>query len=276
MNHGRIDVHSHLLPGIDDGCKSVEESIACAKVLVANGYTHAFCTPHIWPTYKGVSRVSVPRWCAALQKELDAAAVPLRLLPGGELNLYLGVEKTPHEDLVPLALGKYMLVDMWVPEIPPFFEPAIRWLQSMGLTVILAHPERMRAVQDQPDVINYFDSLGVLLQGNLQCFGDAPLRRTLPARRPLFSARQRQPQSAIDAHPHGRPVARARAGRRRGGADADGNQPPQADAGGRSPVEATPASRSTRSVDTVDRRLAAAPQRDAGVAATTAAFLYAG
>lgn len=174
MNDGRIDVHSHLLPGIDDGCKSVEESIACAKVLVANGYTHAFCTPHIWPTYKGVSRVSVPRWCAALQKALDAAAVPLRLLPGGELNLYLGVEKTPHEDLVPLALGKYMLVDMWVAEIPPFFEPAIRWLQSMGLKVILAHPERMRAVQDRPDVIDYFDSLDVLLQGNLQCFGDKP------------------------------------------------------------------------------------------------------
>jgi protein-tyrosine phosphatase len=171
---GRVDVHAHLLPGIDDGCKSVEESIACARALVANGYTHAFCTPHIWPTYKGVSRVSVPRWCKALQAELARAGVPLELLPGGEMNIYLGVDKTPADEVVSLGLGKYMLVDMWAPEIPPHFEQAVRWLQGMGLTVILAHPERMRAVQDRPELADYFASLGVLLQGNLQCFSDRP------------------------------------------------------------------------------------------------------
>jgi protein-tyrosine phosphatase len=137
---GRIDVHSHLLPGIDDGCKTVEESIECARALVGAGYTHAFCTPHIWPTYKGVSRVSVPRWCKALEEQLVAAEVPLKLLPGGELNLFLGVEKTPEEEIIPLALGKYMLVDMWAEKIPDFFESAVRRLQGMGLTVILAHP----------------------------------------------------------------------------------------------------------------------------------------
>jgi protein-tyrosine phosphatase len=171
---GRIDVHCHLLPGIDDGCKTAEESIECARALVAAGYTHAFCTPHIWPTYKGVSRVSVPRWCAALQSELAKADVPLTLLPGGEMNLYLGVDKTPAEEVVPLGLGRYMLVDMWTEKLPDFFEPTIRWLQGMGLTVILAHPERMRIVQDEPGVIEYFKSLGMLLQGNLQCFSDPP------------------------------------------------------------------------------------------------------
>jgi len=148
--------------------------VACARALVSAGYTHAFCTPHIWPTYKGVSRVSVPRWCTALQSELTKADVPLTLLPGGEMNLYLGVEKTPAEEVVPLGLGRYMLVDMWAAEIPDFFESTIRWLQGMGLTVIMAHPERMRAVQDRPEVIDYFQSLGILLQGNLQCFSDKP------------------------------------------------------------------------------------------------------
>jgi protein-tyrosine phosphatase len=171
---GRIDVHSHLLPGIDDGCKTIEESIACAKVLVANGYTHAFCTPHIWAKYEGVSRTSVPRWCTALQAELDKAQVPLKLLPGGELNLFLGVEKTPAEDVVPLGLGHYVLVDLWAAELPPFFENSIQWLQGLGLKVILAHPERMRAVQDNPDLVDYFQSLDIFLQGNLQCFGDKP------------------------------------------------------------------------------------------------------
>ena len=171
---GRIDVHSHLLPGIDDGCKTVEESIACAKVLVANGYTHAFCTPHIWAKYEGVSRTSVPNWCAALQKAFDKAGVPLTLLPGGELNLFLGVDKTPEEDIVPLGLGHYILVDLWAALLPPFFESAIRWLQGMGLKVVLAHPERMRAVQDNPELVDYFHSIDIYLQGNLQCFGDKP------------------------------------------------------------------------------------------------------
>jgi tyrosine-protein phosphatase YwqE len=90
------------------------------------------------------------------------------------LNLYVGVEKTPADEVVPLGLGQYMLVDMWVDQLPDFFEPTIRWLQGMGLTVIMAHPERMRMVQDQPEVLDYFQSLGILLQGNLQCFTDKP------------------------------------------------------------------------------------------------------
>jgi len=164
---GRIDVHSHLLPGVDDGCKTVEESIACARVLVANGYTHAFCTPHIWAKYTGVSRTSVPRWCAALQTELDRAEVPLKLMPGGELNLFAGVNRFPVEDIVPLGLGNHMLVDIWAATLPDFFEESIQWLQGLGLSVILAHPERMRAVQDDPGLVDYFQSLGMYLQGNL-------------------------------------------------------------------------------------------------------------
>ena len=174
MAAGRIDVHSHLLPGVDDGCKSVEESIACARVLVANGYTHAFCTPHIWHSNRGVSRTSVPRMVKMLQAELADAHVPLTLLPGGEMNLYLGVDKTPEDEIVTLGLGNYMLVDAWFNELPAFFPSAVRWLQEMGLTVILAHPERMRAIQDDPELVDYIRSLGVLLQGNLQCFADKP------------------------------------------------------------------------------------------------------
>jgi len=170
----RVDTHSHLLPGVDDGCKTVEESVACAKILVANGYSHAFCTPHIWHNNRGISRTSVPRLVKMLQAELDAAQVPLTLFPGGEMNLYLGVDKTPADEVVPLGLGTYMLVDMWVAELPPFFEGAVEWLQNLGLSVVLAHPERMRAIQDDPDLIDYIQSLGVYLQGNLQCFTDKP------------------------------------------------------------------------------------------------------
>ena len=171
----RIDVHSHLLPGVDDGCKSVEESIQCARLLVAAGYSHCFCTPHVCTGHHNQTRLTVPRWTGELQSALDTAGVPLRVLPGSELNLHPAVMQTPSEQIISMAgAGRFILVDMWAEKLPDWFAPAIRWLQDMTLTVILAHPERMRAVQDAPELADTFAQMGVLLQGNLQCFADRP------------------------------------------------------------------------------------------------------
>lgn len=181
MTTGLIDTHAHLLPGVDDGCKTVGESIACASALAAAGYTHAFCTPHIWPNLETNTVAAIPTLVARLQAEYDRANVPLKLLPGGEMNLRPTFTETPTPEIVTYGMaGQYALVDMWADRLPPHFEPSIRWLQSHGITVILAHPERMRAVQDDPDLADYFADLGLLLQGNLQCFGDPP---TAPTRR---------------------------------------------------------------------------------------------
>ncbi len=175
---GRIDVHSHLLPGVDDGCPTVEESIRCARELVRVGYTHSFCTPHIWPGLDN-SVESIPTRVASLQRAFDAAAVPLRLFPGGEMNLRPGFIDTPAAELVTFNLaGKYAMFDLWAETLPVFFEPSVLWMQSLGLTVILAHPERMRAVQLRPELADYFAKLGLLLQGNLQCLGDPPRAMT--------------------------------------------------------------------------------------------------
>ena len=170
---GRIDVHSHLLPGIDDGCKTIEESLACARMMVEAGYTHSFCTPHIWPGYSNTIK-SIPQMVTTLQGELDSAGIPLKLIPGGEINLrpdYMSA--TPPNEVVTYALnGRYVLFDIWCDKLPEHVAPSVEWLQSLGLTVILAHPERMRAVQDEPELVEHFQSLGILLQGNLQCFGE--------------------------------------------------------------------------------------------------------
>jgi protein-tyrosine phosphatase len=172
---GRIDVHAHLLPGVDDGCQTVAESIACARVLVSNGYTHAFCTPHVWPSYPETTREAVPVWTQSLQAALAAAGVPLRLVPGGELSLHADLRETPPEQIVSAGLGgRYVLVDLWADALPPWFERTIRWLQKQDLTVILAHPERMRAVQLDPSLAVAFEAMGILLQGNLQCLGERP------------------------------------------------------------------------------------------------------
>jgi protein-tyrosine phosphatase len=172
----KIDVHSHLIPGVDDGCRSLEESLACARMLVAAGYSHTFCTPHVWPSLPDNTIATVvSRRTDALQQALDDASIPLTLLPGGEINLRPDTTDTAPHDLITYALRhKHVLIDLWAEKLPPFFDPAVRWLQSLGLTVILAHPERMRAVQDNPALADHFAELGILLQGNLECLSHAP------------------------------------------------------------------------------------------------------
>jgi protein-tyrosine phosphatase len=172
---GRIDVHSHLLPGIDDGCKTLAESLDCARMLVENGYTHSFCTPHIWPNLpkNNIGQITVAT--AALQMELDGNGIALKLLPGGELNLRADLMQTALDEIVTYSMQrKFALIDLWADKLPAFFEPTVKWLRAAGMTVVLAHPERMRAVQDDPGLAEYFAELGILLQGNLGCFGDSP------------------------------------------------------------------------------------------------------
>lgn len=179
MTHGRIDVHSHLLPGIDDGCRTLDESLACARVLVSEGYTHSFCTPHIWPNLPQNSIANIAANVRRLQTALDDNQIPLELIPGGEINLRPDTMQTAEAELVTYASHRrFILMDMWADRMPDFFEPSVRWMQSLGLKVVLAHPERMRAVQLEPDLADYFDDLGLLLQGNLQCLADPPRTAT--------------------------------------------------------------------------------------------------
>jgi protein-tyrosine phosphatase len=200
---GRIDVRSHILPGIGDGCATVDESLACARVLVANGYTHSFCTPHVMPGGWGyITRDAIPGWVNALQTEMDRAGIPLKLMPGGEMNFRPDFLEWPDERIIFYQMaGRYALADMWANELPDHFEPFVRWLQERGMTVILAHPERMRAVQDDPSLADYFADIGLLLQGNLQCFNDPSHSDTRRVSRPKI---WRDHYSAILLNRYGR------------------------------------------------------------------------
>jgi protein-tyrosine phosphatase len=175
---GRIDVHAHLLPGVDDGCVSLDETLACARMLVSAGYTHAFCTPHIWPGFPGNTTAAIARWTAELQPKLDAAAIPLRLLPGGEINLqamWPAIASMPASHLPTYAMaGRHVLIDFWGDKFTSELLDGIRHLQSLGMTVIIAHPERIGMFQKNPFLAERVLQMGVLLQGNLQCFSDPP------------------------------------------------------------------------------------------------------
>jgi len=182
---GRVDVHTHLLPGIDDGCTSLDESISCALALVDAGYTHAFCTPHVWPNLPENNARQIRQNTADLQLAFDRADVPLKLLPGGENNLMSAwpqIGQTPRDEIVTYNLaGKYVLFDFWADtpsQVRDLVEPAVRHLRKNGFELILAHPERITALHDERALSRLTD-LGVKLQLNSWCLTerkDSPKR----------------------------------------------------------------------------------------------------
>src|SRR3954470_15568207 len=108
-----IDVHGHYLPAVDDGCRDVADSLACARLLVAAGYSHAFCTPHIWPSLPKNNRDSIVSGVEQLQCAVDDAGTPPRSMPGAEYSLpaiAARVRDTPADQIVSYGMnGKYVL-----------------------------------------------------------------------------------------------------------------------------------------------------------------------
>lgn len=167
---GRIDLHSHLLPGIDDGCETSEESLACIRRLIEQGYVGAVCTPH-------VTRESFPENTPALiadevvelQQAVADAGLAFQLWPGGEVRLTASTVAWLEEAGVPtLGQGRTVLVDYWGRSWPPYAMPTCRWLIDRGYDVLLAHPERMEFLPDElAKILAEVQELGVRLQGNL-------------------------------------------------------------------------------------------------------------
>ncbi|GMV97202.1 MAG: capsular polysaccharide biosynthesis protein [Phycisphaerae bacterium] len=175
---GRFDVHTHLLPGVDDGCSCLEESLDCARLLAAHGYRRLMCTPHVWPGFPLNTWPNIRSWTAALQAAFRDAGLPLTIYPGGEINIQAMWPVLQHWGPADVptcaAAGRHVLADFWADRLPAEVESSLGHLQDLGLTVILAHPERIAAFQRDPSLMDHLAGRGVLFQGNLQCFQDPP------------------------------------------------------------------------------------------------------
>ncbi|WP_192986660.1 tyrosine-protein phosphatase [Carnobacterium mobile] len=161
-----IDLHCHILPGIDDGAKDIEDSIDMARAAVTEGITHILATPHYknghWDNEKKDILVLVDE----LQEELDARDIPLTIFPGqevrinGELFEDLAEEKIQFID----EGNQYVLIEFPTPSIPAYTESLFFELQKEGITPIIVHPERNRAVLKDPNVLLPFIEKGALAQ----------------------------------------------------------------------------------------------------------------
>jgi protein-tyrosine phosphatase len=163
-----IDIHCHLLPGIDDGPTSVEASISLAKALVADGVTHAVCTPHVFPGRFENRRSSIEGDFVPFAALLARLNIPLSLSWAGEVRL------TPESlDLLAMDelpfLGKVkeshtMLLELPDGQIPVGAERFVDRLLKHHIRPVIVHPERNRALIDEPDRLEDFVDMGCFVQ----------------------------------------------------------------------------------------------------------------
>jgi protein-tyrosine phosphatase len=160
-----IDLHSHILRGVDDGARSLEDSLEIARAAVADGITVIAATPHVrddWPTEPALMEERV----AELRAELERAGIALDVRPGGEIALeWLG--QLTAEELGRFGLGgnpRYLLVETPYHGWPLNMADALSRLVVSGVTPVLAHPERNADVQAQPDRLAPLVEAGVLVQ----------------------------------------------------------------------------------------------------------------
>jgi len=168
---GRIDIHSHLLPAIDDGCMDFEESFECIERLQAAGFVGSICTPHVYPQDPDCNSIEhIRAWTAQFIERLDEHGINYRIWPGGELRLYNGIIDWLSTHQVPtLAQSRCVLVDFWVDKWHKWITPVFEWLLEHGYQPILAHPERLACTGVLDEQLKLLTGMGVWLQGNFRC-----------------------------------------------------------------------------------------------------------
>lgn len=160
-----IDLHCHMLPGLDDGAPDLATSLQMARAFVADGVQTVACTPHILP---GLYHNDGPRICAAvaaLQRELDQAGIALRLETGADVHIVPDfVAGLQSGRLLPLARSRYVLVEPPHHVAPPRLQDLLMELLAAGYVPILTHPERLSWIKQLYPNIERLVLAGVWMQ----------------------------------------------------------------------------------------------------------------
>lgn len=141
---GRVDLHLHLLPGVDDGSRSMDETLEMARALVALGYTHAAPSPHHRAEYASKDPALCAQRLAEVKAALQAAAIPLELFPNAE-NFFLEdalLTELGTPAARTLGKGKVLLVEAPYQGPIPMLGQLIFKMKLKGVTPLIAHPER--------------------------------------------------------------------------------------------------------------------------------------
>lgn len=161
-----VDLHCHILPDLDDGARTIEEAVQMARLAVQDGICDVVATPH---TYRGFFQnepAGIEQAVQQFQQELDRQQIPLRIHPGCEVHLHPElVEHVKARRISTLGhQGRYLLVELPAYRIPAYTEAALQGLLALGITPIIAHPERHHVLRSEPRRLAGWVEQGVLAQ----------------------------------------------------------------------------------------------------------------
>lgn len=177
-----VDIHCHILPRIDDGSRSMGESLAMARIARASGVDKIAATPHF--AGREESLEVLPRILSRvhrLRRELEDQEIPVEIIPGAEiLCLPQTLELARKEMLPTLGESRYLLTEFYFDYPGEEIGSVLNALREMDYIPIVAHPERYEAVQMQPELVHGWFDRGAVIQVNkgsiLGSFGPEPER----------------------------------------------------------------------------------------------------
>ncbi len=153
-----IDLHCHMLPGIDDGAPDITVALAMARCAVADGITVTACTPHIYPGLYENNRDGIVAAVAALRIILLEENIPLTLTVGADTHIAPDLIASIRTGRVPtLNDTRYLLLEPPHHVAPPRFEETVFQLGAAGYVAVITHPERLTWIADHYDM---FERLG--------------------------------------------------------------------------------------------------------------------
>jgi protein-tyrosine phosphatase len=168
---GFVDIHVHILPGLDDGARTKGDAIAMADIAAKCGIREVVATPHVDPSClpPGCSQVeAIRRAVDSLQESIDSCGISIQVMPGMEIAMTPGlVAYLTRGAVIPVSdSGKYVLVELPFQTIPSYAEEEIFNMAAHGYIPIIAHPERNAEVIRNPNILIPFLNAGALAHVN--------------------------------------------------------------------------------------------------------------
>ena len=159
-----IDLHSHILPGLDDGAKNIDEALEMCRIAQADGIHTLVATPHCRDGVYNNNQATILPALENLRDALQREGVALTLLPGIDILIYPGLidflDRNPHL----LLGGRYVLLELPIESVPLHTLDFLFKMQLKGYTPIITHPERNSVIQNEPAIVEELVRVGALVQ----------------------------------------------------------------------------------------------------------------
>jgi protein-tyrosine phosphatase len=163
-----IDVHCHLLPGIDDGAQTLDDSIELINLAIADGITHIVATPHIHPGRFNNNTASIATAYRQVMRWVKQTNAPIKLSTAAEVRISIELLQMLEHHTIPFV-GQWdgynvILLEMPHSHILPGSDKLIKLLLNNNIRPLIAHPERNKEIMAAPEKIKPFVDQGCLLQ----------------------------------------------------------------------------------------------------------------